>query len=143
MKKDMVIFARRKVEPKLTNEIMQHTTRNILIASTLCGICTGILCGILWLVISGVNWFGFLVIDLVFLINACLSGIIAAFIHSRFPRFSITLALYIGNAMPIGLLLLCSYFVADASMVAWYLLFLIGWLIVSAISAFITRILLK
>lgn len=88
---------------------MQYSSRKIFISSVLCGIGTGILCSLFWLAISGVNWFGFLVIDLVFLINACLSGIIAA----------------------------------DASTEAWYLLFLIGWLIGAAIPAAITGALTK
>lgn len=94
---------------------MQYTTRKIIIASIVCGIITSILCSVLWLAISGVNWFGLLGIDLVFLINACLAGFIAAFIHNKFSRLSITHTLYIGNTLPLGILLLCSFFTADAS----------------------------
>ena len=122
---------------------MEHTTRKIIISSIVCGICTGIICSLLWLAISGVNWFGFFEIDLLFGGNACLGGIIAALIHSKFPRCSNFLKLYIGNTLPIGIILLCSFFLADPSTEAWCLLFLIGWLIISPIPVAITCIFLK
>ena len=122
---------------------MQPFTRKIIISSALCGLCIGIICSLLWLAISGFNWFGFFVIDLLFGGNACLGGIIAALIHSKFKLIPITIALYIGNALPISILLLCSLIVADASMEGWYFLFLIGWLIGAAIPAAITRVLME
>lgn len=122
---------------------MQNTFRQIIVASTLCGICIGILCGLLWMAISGVNWFGFIMIDLIFLINACLGGIIAALIYSKFRRCPMTLCLYIGNTFPIGIFLFCSFFVADSSTEAWYLFFLTGWLIIATIPAAITSYLIK
>lgn len=111
------------------------TAREIVIASALCGLCTGIFCSILWLAFSGVNWLGFFAIGLAFLLNACLGGLIAMFIHSKFSRTPISLAIYIGNALPLGLYLLCSFFAADASTEAWFLIFLVGWLIISVIPA--------
>ena len=122
---------------------MQPITRKIIIASIVCGICTGILCSLLWLAISGVNWFGFFEIDLFFLINACLGGIIAALIHRKFNCIPITLDLYIGNSLPIGIFLLYSFFLADPSTEAWYLLSIIGWLIISIIPAAITSSFIK
>ena len=117
---------------------MEHTTRKIIISSIVCGICTGIICSLLWLAISGVSWLGFIEIDLLFWGNACLGGIIAALIHSKFPRCPNFLKLYIGNTLPIGIILLCS-----SSTEAWCLLFLIGWLIISPIPVAITCIFLK
>lgn len=122
---------------------MEHTTRKIIISSIVCGICTGIICSLLWLAISGVNWIGFLEIDLFFLINACLGGIIAALIHSKFSRCPIFVDLYIGNTLPAGIFLLFFLLIADHSTKAWGLVFLIGWLIISLIPVAITSILLK
>lgn len=113
--------------------------RKIFIMSALCGLCTGILSGLIWVAISGVNWLGVLVICLIFLINACLGGIIAASIHSKFSRCPITLALYVGHTLPLGIYLLFAYFEADASMEAWYLLFLVGGFIISLIPVAICR----
>ena len=118
---------------------MQNTTRKIIVASTVCGICTGIICASLW----RAEWEGFFVLGIAFLINGCLGGIIAAFIHNKFKRIPITIALYIGNAQPLGIFLLCNLIVADASIEAWYLLFLIGWLIGAAIPAAITGALIE
>lgn len=119
------------------------TVKEIIIASALCGLCTGIFCSILWLAISGVNWFGFLAIDLAFLLNACLGGIIAMFIHSKSCRMPIGLSIYIGNTLPLSLYLLYSFSAADASTEAWYLMFLVGWLIISVIPAVIASSLLR
>lgn len=118
---------------------MQYITRKIIISSALCDLCIGVLCSALW----QAEWFAFLVIVFVFLINGCLGGIITAFFHSKFKRIPITIALYIGNILPIGILLLCSLIVADASMEGWYLLFLIGWLIGAIIPAVITGALIE
>lgn len=88
--------------------------------------------------VSGVNWFGFLVLDLAFTVNACLCGIIASSIHWIFNRIPIPLVLYIGNIMPFGILFLISFCIATQDAEGWYLLFLIGWLIMSIIPVAVT-----
>lgn len=118
---------------------MQNTTRKIIIASTVCGLCTGIICASLW----RAEWEVFFVLGIAFLINGCLGGIIAAFIHNKFKRIPITIVLYIGDVLPLSIFLLCNLIVADASIEAWYLLFLIGWLIGAAIPAAITGALIE
>lgn len=117
--------------------------KKILIASICCSLCTGIIASILWLAISEVNWFGFFAIDVVFLINGFLSGAIASCIQTLFKRFPIMLSLYLGNTIPLGVLLLVLFFMAKPSMEAWFLLLLIGWLIISIIPTVITSFFVK
>ena len=116
-------------------------TKKILLACTCSSLCTGIIASILWLAISGVNWLGFFAIDAVFLINGLLSGAIASFIQGQFKHFPIMLSLYLGNTIPLGVLLLVLFLKAEPSMEAWFLMFLIGWLIVSIIPTAIALVL--
>lgn len=117
--------------------------RRIFIASLLCGIGTGIVCSLIWLLISGVNWFVFPIIMGLFLTNACLAGLISSLLYLKCRVKSLFLSLYLGNTIPLCIYLLISFFQADASMEAWYLLFLIGWIVISAVPAMITRVLIK
>lgn len=114
------------------------STQLIFIASSLCSLFTCVLCSIIWMVISGVNWFGFIVLDLAFIANAFLCGIVSAAIHSMFSRLYITLTLYFGNITPLGTFLLISFCIATPDVKAWFLLFLIGWLIMSIIPVAVT-----
>lgn len=88
--------------------------------------------------VSGVNWFGFVVLDLAFIANACLCGIVATSIQWMFNRIPIPLVLYVGNIMPFGIFLFISYCIATPSVKALYILFLIGWLIMSIIPVAVT-----
>lgn len=88
--------------------------------------------------VSGVNWFGFIVLDLAFLINACLCGIVATSIQWMFSRLPTTIILYLGNIIPFGILFLISFCIAPQDAEGWYLLFLIGWLIMSIIPVAVT-----
>lgn len=116
----------------------QNSTRAIFIASSLCCLFTCVLCSIIWMVISGVNWFGFIVLDLVFTVNAFLCGIVATSIQWMFSRLPTTIILYLGNIIPFGILFLISFCIATQDAEGWYLLFLIGWLIMSIIPVAVT-----
>lgn len=88
--------------------------------------------------ISGVNWFGFLVLDLAFIVNACLCGIIATSIQWMFSRIPTTIVMYLGNIIPFGIFFLISFCIATPDAKAWHMLFLIGWLIMSIIPVAVT-----
>lgn len=116
----------------------QNSKQLIFVASSLCSLFTCIFCSIIWMAISEVNWLGFLIIDLAFIVNACLCGIIATLIHCMFSRLSVTMILYLGNIIPFGIFLLISFCIATQDAEGWFLLFLIGWLLMSIIPVAIT-----
>ena len=110
----------------------------IFVASFICSLLTCVFCSIIWMAISGVNWLGLLVIWLAFVINACLCGSTATLIHLMFSRLPITMTLYLGNVIPLGIYLFTSYCISPPSVEAWYLLFLIGWIFMSIIPVAVT-----
>lgn len=111
----------------------QNSTRAIFIASSLCSLFTCVLCSLIWMALSGVNWFGFIVLDLAFLVNGCLCGIVASGFHAMFNRLPIPLVLYLGNIIPLGIFFIISFCISPSDLRAWYLLFLVGWMIMSII----------
>jgi len=117
--------------------------RRLFIASVLCGIGTGIVCSLIWLSVSGVDWFVFPIIIGIFLTNACLAGLISSLLYLKCRVKSLFLSLYLGNTIPLSSYLLISFFQAGPSLEAWYLLYLIGWIVISVVPALITRVLLK
>ena len=116
----------------------RNSTQSIFIASSLCCLFTYVLCSIIWMVTSGVNWFGFVMLDLAFIANACLCGIVATSIQWMFSRIPTTIVMYLGNIIPFGILFLISFCIAPQDAEGWYLLFLIGWLIMSIIPVAVT-----
>lgn len=48
-------------------------------------------------------------------------------------KLPITMTLYLGNVIPLGIYLFTSYCISPPSVEAWYLLFLIGWIFLSII----------
>lgn len=99
------------------------STRAIFIASSLCSLFTCVLFSVIWMV----------PLDLAFLVNACLCGIVASGFHTMFSRLPIPLVLYLGNIIPLGIFFIISFCISPSDLRAWYLLFLIGWLIMSII----------
>lgn len=116
----------------------QNPKQLIFIASFLCSLLTCIISSVIWMAISGVNWLGILVLDFAFIVNACLCGIMATFIYCMFSRLPVSMMLYLGNIIPFGVFLLVSFCMATPDVSAWYLLFLIGWLVMSIIPVAVT-----
>lgn len=110
----------------------------IFVASFLCSLFTCIFCSVIWMAISGVNWLGIFVLDLAFIVNAGLCGIMATFIRSVFSSLPTSMILYLGNIIPFGVFLLISFCISTPDVSAWYLLFLIGWLVMSIIPVVVT-----